>query len=118
VVAFCNQNSTLQFDFNYASTDIFNFTNDGIVNQFNPDYTANDYVKAINDYFRFNMLKKYVNSTFDLVSKDFFIDQMLLSCRRAKKTLTAIFSITTISTMASVIDLTWARSWRATVRPQ
>jgi hypothetical protein len=78
VVAFCNLN---HFDFNYADADISNFTNDGTINEFNENYTANDYVTAVNDYFRFNLIKKYLNDTFQLVFKDFLITQLLLSCR-------------------------------------
>ncbi len=82
MVAFCNLN---HFDFNYADEDISSFANDGTINQSNPEYTANDYTKAVNDYFRSKMLKKYLNDTFQLLYKDFFIDQMLVSCRFQNK---------------------------------
>jgi hypothetical protein len=78
VVAICNLNP---FDFNYADADISSFANDGTIDELNENYTANDYVTAVNDYFRFNLIKKYLNNTFKLYYKDFLIDQLLLSCR-------------------------------------
>ncbi len=50
-VAFCNLN---HFDFYYADADISSFANDGTINHFNNNCTANYYVTAVNDYFRFN----------------------------------------------------------------
>jgi hypothetical protein len=82
VVAFCNLN---HFDFNFADSFISNFTNDGTINESNPEYTANDYVTAVNDYFRSNLLKKFLNDTYELVYKEFSIDQLLLSCRFQNK---------------------------------
>jgi hypothetical protein len=55
--------------------------NDGTINPANYA-TAKDYVVALNDYFRFNLIKKNLNNT-NLLSfyLDFNIKQMLVSCR-------------------------------------
>ncbi len=64
---------------------ISEFTEDGTIDQSNSNYTANDYAKAINDYFRSNLLKKILNDTTTLSSISFFNDQLLLSCRFQNK---------------------------------
>jgi hypothetical protein len=78
VVGFCNLN---QFDFNFASEAIYNLTNDGTINQYDPTFTADDYVEAVSEYFRFNLMKRNINSLERLYRDNFMLDQMLISCK-------------------------------------
>jgi hypothetical protein len=65
---------------NVANAEIYNIISDGTVDQFNPNFTANDYVTRANRHLRSNLLRKYVNNLTALYLIGFYIDEMLLSC--------------------------------------
>jgi hypothetical protein len=77
VVAFCNLN---HFDYIYSKNEIDNITNDGVIDQYNPNFTANDYAVNIGRYLRYNFIKNFLKNLNQLYNKDFTIDQILLSC--------------------------------------
>lgn len=78
VVSYCNLN---MFDYNYASEIIEPIVRDGTIKSKNYKSTI-EYVEALNDYYRFNLLKKFLNRTDDLgIVYGFQERQTLISCR-------------------------------------
>lgn len=70
------------FDQNYASDDIENILASTSSLYFNNYSNTADLEAEMNKFFRFNLIKNYLNNTNRLsVQLGFVIDQMLISCR-------------------------------------
>jgi hypothetical protein len=63
-----------------AAKDVYNITNDGTIDQFNPSFTARDYVSRVRNYLNSNLIKKHLKALHLLYFDNFFINQMLISC--------------------------------------
>ena len=76
-VAFCNLNA---WDQNFARPIIEKYVNDGTVNISNYESLL-DYTRDLNDYYRANLIREYLNNT-DFLGRalGFDIDATLISC--------------------------------------
>jgi hypothetical protein len=78
VVQFCNLN---QYDQNYGGRSMIqSIIDDGTINRSKYDQPGN-YVEAVNDYFRAQVIRRSLNNEFNLLLLSFDINQMLFSCR-------------------------------------
>ena len=61
------------------------FAYDGTVDEHNGNFTAKYYVSDLNDYIRYNIITKYFNDLYSLYNNQFYLNQMLLSCKYQKQ---------------------------------
>lgn len=85
VVQICNQNI---FDQVKAAKNLAPFVTNNSIDP--ADFaTTMDYTLTLNNYFRFNIIKTYLNNSNALYAMSFDISQMLISCRFQNKNCTA-----------------------------